>query len=73
MKQTIRINVFETNSSSEHSVSISDSSLYVELLEDVCNTIQYSADMSYDLYAALGKLENVKQAIINHMKEEGIE
>jgi hypothetical protein len=73
MKQTIRINSFETNSSSEHSVSINDSALYVELLEDVSNTIQHEADMSYDLYAALGKLENVKHAIINHMKEERIE
>lgn len=68
MQQTIRRNVFETNSSSEHSLSISNEWEIRDLLDDIKYIIS-SADDKDDLYTALGKLDKVRQLILNAIEE----
>ena len=68
MKQTIRNKVFETNSSSEHSLSISNEWAIRDLLDDIKYIIS-NADDKDDLYKALGKLEKVKKLLLEDIEE----
>lgn len=65
MKTVIRQNVFETNSSSEHSLSISWTNDYEmkSLVEQIENGISCASDKD-DLYNVLGKIEKLKAIII---------
>lgn len=67
MKTTIRRDTFETNSSSEHSLSIDNS--VVNLLNEIIDSINYNADDYNEMYAVLGKLDIVKDLIKKHIKE----
>ena len=67
MKTTIRRDTFETNSSSEHSVSIDNS--IVNLLNEIIDSINYNADDYNEMYAVLGKLDIVKDLIKKHIQE----
>jgi hypothetical protein len=67
MKTTIRRDTFETNSSSEHSLSIDNS--IVNLLNEIIDSINYNADDYNEMYAVLGKLDIVKDLIKKHIKE----
>lgn len=67
MKTTIRKDTFETNSSSEHSLSIDNS--IVNLLNEIIDSISYNADDYNEMYAVLGKLDIVKDLIKKHIKE----
>ena len=68
MKQTLRQKVFETNSSSEHSLSISNEWQISDLLDEIKSTI-LGADDKDDLYTALGKLDKVRQMILDAIEE----
>lgn len=68
MKQTIRNKVFETNSSSEHSLTISNEWEIRDLLDDI-KYIVSNADDKDDLYKALGKLEKVKKLLLEDIEE----
>lgn len=65
MKKIIRQNVFETNSSSEHSLSISWTNEHEikSLIEQIENGISCAPDKD-DLYNVLGKIEKLKAIII---------
>lgn len=67
MKTTIRKDTFETNSSSEHSLSIDNS--IVNLLNEIIDSISYNADDYNEMYAVLGKLDMVKDLIKKHIEE----
>ena len=67
MKTTIRKDTFETNSSSEHSLSIDNS--IVNLLNEIIDSISYNADDYNEMYAVLGKLDIVKDLIKKHIEE----
>lgn len=68
MKQTRRNKVFETNSSSEHSLSISNEWEIRDLLDDIKYLVSSAEDLD-KLYAALGKIEKVKKLILEAIEE----
>lgn len=70
MKQTLRQKVFETNSSSEHSLCISNGLQWriSDILDEIKSKI-LDADDKDDLYNALGKLDKVRQMILNAVEE----
>lgn len=68
MKKYIRKNTFETNSSSEHSLSISNEWQISDLLDEIKSKI-LGADDKDDLYTALGKLDKVRQMILDAIEE----
>ena len=71
MKTTIRRDTFETNSSSEHSVSYSSREENIkQLLNDIRYDIDYNFGTIDDVYKILGKLEMVKSLVKEKMEEE---
>lgn len=68
MIQIKRNNVFETNSSSEHTLTISNNWEIRELLDDIKYVITESDDKD-DLYDALGKLERIKALLLRAIEE----
>lgn len=67
MKFKVRTGTFETNSSSIHSLSYSDTEELKSLLKDIENAVD-SSDFS-ELYYMLGKVRMLEQAIIRIIKE----
>lgn len=68
MIQTIRKNTFETNSSSEHTLTIPKSWEIKELLDDIKFIVTESEEKG-DLYDALGKLERIKALLLRAVEE----
>ena len=68
MKRTIRNNIFETNSSSEHSLTMANSGKVIMLLEDIKEIVEFYSDED-SLYRAIGKLDMVKNYIKQHLEE----
>lgn len=66
MKQTIRINSFETNSSSYHSLTLTDHDKIKNLLTDVENTIN-DLDTTEEIYQVIAKLDMVKELLIRNL------
>ena len=69
IKSTIRYNTFETNSSSEHSVSLSNRVDILSLLKDAIYLIESYDSTCICLYEVLGKLDMVKYLIKDEIKE----
>lgn len=72
MKKTIRNNSFETNSSSEHSLTLYREDDVRSLILEI-ETILDELDDVAELYSALGKIEHLKEILveeINKIKEE---
>ena len=69
IKSTIRYNTFETNSSSEHSVSLSDKDDILYLLKNIIYIIESYDSTCSCLYEALAKLDMVKYLIKNEIME----
>ena len=71
MHTTCRNNTFETNSSSEHSLSYSSKEENIkQLLDDIKYSIDYDFGTIEDAYVILGKLETIKMLIKEKMEEE---
>lgn len=71
MKTKIRYNMFETNSSSTHSLTVNGTNIE-DFAYDLYEELKY-ADSKNELYAALGKLEQLKSIIlkgINQINDE---
>lgn len=72
IKSTIRYNTFETNSSSEHSVSLSNKDDILSLLKDAVYLIESYDSTCICLYEALGKLDMAKYYLIKDEIKENI-
>lgn len=70
MKQTIRINCFETNSSSYHSLTLTNHDKIKNLLTDVENIIN-DLDTTEEIYQAIAKLDMIKELLVRNLVDGG--
>lgn len=66
MKQLIRFNTFETNSSSTHSLTLNKHSQIESLLEEALDIVQ-NIDQLDELYRVLGLLREAEYIILDNM------
>lgn len=66
MKQLIRFNTFETNSSSTHSLTLNKHSQIESLLEEALDIVQ-NIDELDELYRVLGLLREAEYIILDNM------
>ena len=72
MKTLIRYNVFETNSSSEHSLTLDKEDEIRSLIDSIEDSI-YELDYIDEAYAVLGKIKHLEELFleeIDKMKED---
>lgn len=66
MKQLIRYETFETNSSSTHSLTLNKHSQIESLLEEALDIVE-NIDQLDELYRVLGLLREVEHIILDNM------
>lgn len=68
MVQVIRNQIFETNSSSEHSLTLSKKDEIKSLIQDIEDIIDNFNYVS-ELYSTIGKIEHLKEILMKEIYE----